>query len=667
MERRFFYRLMSGLLAAVMALSLLPCAGPPAKAASAAVTGSITAEVRLDYEQPLSILRQRRLRVEILAESVSLGTVDLTQAGEQKLPGGYAASVTHLYPSGGGSPEEDPRILRLTVDGLAQGAYALRFAGTGYAAYEEKLTLLDHSLKVSLGTGDGTFSLGDFNGDGRVNDRDLALISGALASRDAQDLAAYDLNGDNEINIIDLAWVYRQLDARGSAQVTETTLLVPPVDAGALKSELAGLGVTVISGSLDSLFQAGGDPVTLRENAAGQIVLPITFRQPQELEQVRITSTASAPILSGAAVVEDSQGRTWQYAIDPAVPGGTQLLSAQPGSVITIDLGRRVAVKKITVTVTKTAGGFATVESIEFLKEMTPADPDAAGSPVTGLAAAPGDGKVSLTWNRVPNVAGYLVTWRPVNDPSLTKSLEVDVNRAEITGLENFTAYQFTVAAAQEGWTGKASAPVTATPEPASAPSAPDMVSVSSRENALAVSWKASKGAAWYEVYYTGQPGAATAAYQRFGGRQTGTSAVITGLENGTAYYIYIIAGNDIGQSGPSRISTGTPQAVLYQRPEGIPALGVLDHQDIASIRLAQPGNYNAAEYPGGFDPLDRREVVVQRARPCHLQGAPGPAGRHLGPPAGRDLRLQPAGLQRPGVVRRGGPQRPRPSGDPRH
>ena len=45
--------------------------------------------------------------------------------------------------------------------------------------------------------------------------------------------------------------------------------------------------------------------------------------------------------------------------------------------------------------------------------------------------------------------------------------------------------------------------------------------------------------------------------------------ASVTGLENGVAYYIYIIAGNDIGRSGPSRIASGTPEAVVYERPAG--------------------------------------------------------------------------------------------------
>ena len=39
-----------------------------------------------------------------------------------------------------------------------------------------------------------------------------------------------------------------------------------------------------------------------------------------------------------------------------------------------------------------------------------------------------------------------------------------------------------------------------------------------SRENALAVSWKASKGATYYEVYYTDQENAPTSSYRPFGG-----------------------------------------------------------------------------------------------------------------------------------------------------
>ena len=268
-----------------------------------------------------------------------------------------------------------------------------------------------------------------------------------------------------------------------------------------LAAELAQEGVILLSGSLTDLFQAGGTPAIFQAVENGEIVLPIPFRESVEMEQLQIGSAVDAPILAGVVEVEDEYGETTLYAFDTARSGGAQTLSLSQAedNVITIDLGRRVAVKKITITVTRTENGYAAVESIQFLKEMVPLDPEAAEGRVKGLAAEAGDGKVDLTWNRMPNITGYRVDWQCLSDQRQNGSLYVEVNRAEITGLDNLKEYQFTVTAVNGSWSGKPSQPVTATPQPASAPKAPDMVSVTSLDGALQVGWKAAKGATWYE------------------------------------------------------------------------------------------------------------------------------------------------------------------------
>ncbi|MBD5161952.1 MAG: hypothetical protein HDT14_08090 [Oscillibacter sp.] len=591
-------RLGPALLAAVMFISLLPPLTPAARGAEA-VTGSISATVRIDYDQSLSELQKRQVRAELLQGNRSLGSVDLTRPGVWPLSGGYAAAVSLRDADGGELYGQWPGYLDVSVDGLPQGVYTLRFSGRGYTDCEETFTMEEYARHVIVGTGDATFSLGDFNGDGRVDARDRGLLSDALGSGEREDLQIFDLNGDGEIDIIDLAYVNRQIAAGGGAQLLETVLLAPPVDAAALEAELEQLGVTTLSGNPGDLLRQNGKAVTFQANHAGEIVLPFSFRQTTQLEQLQIVSSDYAPILAGMVEVEDETGGVSRYAFDQTLPEGIRALSVQEGSsVITIDLGRRVAVKKVTVTVTKTETGYATVESIQFLKEMVPADPSAAESQVTGLAAVEGSERVSLSWNALPNVSGYRVTWWPAANPARTSTLYVETNRAEITGLENLTAYQFTVTAVDGSWSGKASAPVTATPQPARAPDAPDMVSVSALDGALSVSWKASGGATWYEVYYTSVENAPAASYARWDGTLTGTSTTITGLANDTTYYIYIIAGNDVGRSGPSRISTGTPRAVVYARPAGIPTEGVLDYRDFQSIRLAAPANYSRTECP---------------------------------------------------------------------
>ena len=116
----------------------------------------------------------------------------------------------------------------------------------------------------------------------------------------------------------------------------------------------------------------------------------------------------------------------------------------------------------------------------------------------------------------------------------------------------------------------------------------------------LSVSWKKGENAVWYEVYYTNQANAPTSSYQKAGERVTATNLTIPNLVNGTTYYIYVVAGNEAGRSGPSRISEGTPKATDYSRPAGIPTEGILDPSRIKTIALAAPNNYDTSQYPNG-------------------------------------------------------------------
>jgi len=603
-KRKRSFRLRPALLAAVMFLSLLAPMAPVAQGAGTAVTGSVSATVRLDFDQPLAELRRREVRAELWQGENYLGAADLADAGNVSFSG-YAAAVSHRDAAGEPLYGETPGFLDLRVDGLPQGSYTLRLSGRGYVTCERTVVMDQCARHLVVGTGDASFALGDFDGNGVVDARDRELLADALGSAGSQELERFDLNGDGEIDIIDLACVNRQTGAGGQAQVLETALLAPPVDMSGLSAEMEREGVILLSGDPADLFQAGGSPVVFQAHDNGEIVLPIPFREPVEMEQLQIESTGDAPILAGVAEIVDEYGESTFHAFDSARSGGAQTLSLPQaeGAVITIDLGRRVAVKKITITVTKTEDGFAAVESIQFLKEMVPLDPEAAEARVKGLTAEAGDGKVDLTWNRLPNITGYRVDWECLSDARQTGSLYVEVNRAEITGLDNLKEYRFTVTAVNGSWSGKPSQPVTAIPQPASAPKAPDMVSVTSLDGALEVGWKAAKGATWYELYYTDRENASTDSYIPLGETLTATGTTLTGLTNGVTYYLYIVAGNDMGRSGPSRIAAGTPKAVVYERPAGIPALGVLDWQDIASIRLADPGNIDGAAYPGGFTP----------------------------------------------------------------
>ena len=361
---------------------------------------------------------------------------------------------------------------------------------------------------------------------------------------------------------------------------------------------LAEGGAAATEGSLADLFSDNGQGVTL-SSTGSTVELPIDFGEtPVDMSQIVIAAPENGGPERGSALVEYEDGSTQQLEFDSAMPTGVQALSRGEGTrTITIELGKRVPVKKVTISVEKTADGYVSVETIQFLEDIVPENPVAPNRVVKGLAATAADGSVSLKWRELPNITGYRVSyWQDGQEGTQNvRTLVASVPYATVPGLENLKTYWFQVTPTAEGWEGDPCDPVSATPQPAKKPDAPDMVSVSELEGALGVSWKASKSATYYEVYYKEK--SSTGSYQQVGGSLSATRTTITNLKNGVPYQLYVVAGNDVGKSGPSRIAEGTPKAVDYGAPDGLPVASLLDKGKISAIRLGAPGNYAAGEY----------------------------------------------------------------------
>jgi len=536
----------------VLAVSLLSGLTVPAGAAAvsdenrATALGSISATLRLDYPQTRKALEDRNVTV----------TAELQQ-GEAKP---HTAKITSFRNRDGSEVSEGEQVgyVDFACTGLEPGKYTVKFTGKGYVSYEHEVTLEDYSQHLVLGTGD-VFLLGDVNGDSVVDENDREEVSVALGAKEAKTVNSFDLNGDGEVDITDLAYVVRQMDAdRGEVKLYDTACFNAQIYEhsfadGTRRRDIEG------NGEVNNLLLDNSPPVTL-ERSDGQevsttnrISLTLTLTQEVETQELRIVSPPipGAP-QTGVVKVESVDGTKMQFPFDIDAPVGIHAIGRTEGSsVIVIPLGNRVPVKKITIEVTKSQGNqFVTLEHIEFLKDIVPENPVAPNSVVRGLTADAGDKQVALKWNALPNVSGYQVDWWPTGDSSKQRSLQVQTTSAEVTGLENLVEYTFIVTPTNSGWSGKPSAAVTATPTPAGAPKAPDMVTVIAGDASLAVSWKTAEDATYYEVYYTDQQYAPTTDYQLAASGLTETHTTIAGLTNGVTYYIYIVAGNEIGRGG---------------------------------------------------------------------------------------------------------------------
>ncbi len=588
-------RFLSLLLAAAMLAMPLPAkAEEPVRN-----TGTISATIRVDCPQTLAVLKDRDIKVSLKKDETAIvKDLSMTEASSSEADSGKPASNVILRNPNGGelTGSEEPGYLDVSFSGLTPGNYSLHFTGTGYVPFSQDVKLEDCSKHAILGTGDATFTLGDLNGDGRVDTKDRELMAAKLGSKKSDDLKKYDLSGDGEIDIVDLAYVSHHIKATGEeASVLDTNILNPSVDLNAVMAN-----PIITNGVPEDLFIPNGKTVTLSKESISEeapLTFDIPFIKAQEMGEIQIHSPEGNAPVTGDVTVTFDDNTSEKYPFDLTPPENVHALNAIPGSsVITISLGRRVPVKKITITVTKVQGtnDYTVVESIQFLKDIVPENPAPQNNQVKNLKAVPGDSRVTLSWNQLPNMSGYRVDYclRDVEDE--TRSLHTDRNQIEVTGLENLKTYSFTVTPVDGSWTGKPCDPIYETPLPASTPKAPDMVRVTPLDSALQVSWKVPDNATFYEVYYKAE---SDSGYRQWESQFTTTSTTITGLTNNVEYSVYVIAGNSIGKSGPSNIHTGIPVATDYSRPEGIPTEGVIDYSAIESIRLADAGNVSSTSY----------------------------------------------------------------------
>ena len=399
-------------LTASMALSMLTPAWAAEK--TTAATGELQATVRIDYNQPLAELEKRGIKAELFQGRNSLGSVSLTNPKSVSI-GSYTAQVSLRDRQGGAhNSTADPGALDLTVSGLPQGNYILSLTGEGYAKREIPFNIDEYSKYIEVGTGDGTFALGDFNGNGRVDAKDREALADALGSTEKDKLDTYDLNGDGKIDIVDLAYVNRSVNvSTAEPAVLDTACITARVNLEQADSDLKKAGTTV-EGELEKLMEEG-ETVTFRkaDDGIGDIIIPVPLSSKVEAENLQITTPdgVAGTVQEGRVTVETESGETItrSFSVNTARYANVHAITPDPGhSVITIPLGKRVAVKKITITVTKTAdGNYAAVESIRFLKDIAPEGLTEPNSVVKNLSAIPGDGQVTLRWNELPNVSGY--------------------------------------------------------------------------------------------------------------------------------------------------------------------------------------------------------------------------------------------------------------------
>ncbi|MDR2576341.1 MAG: fibronectin type III domain-containing protein [Treponema sp.] len=193
-----------------------------------------------------------------------------------------------------------------------------------------------------------------------------------------------------------------------------------------------------------------------------------------------------------------------------------------------------------------------------------------------------GSHELSVSWLSVEGSLSYEVWAGLTNNPANALKQGADVSDTSVTlnGLTNETVYYIWVKAKNNIGVSEFSPVTTGSPSAYTAPpeaplAAPTVIAGNGQ---VMVSWQQVEGASSYEVWAGDSPNPVIATKRVDDAAEL--SAVVTGLTNGTVYYVWVKAKNGIGVSGFSPMASVTPIAytVAPQAPSA-PSVIIGDRQ----------------------------------------------------------------------------------------
>ncbi len=531
---------------------------------------------------------------------------------------------------------------------IPDGRYTLTLTAAGYLPYSQELDFDGRCVQLSLynyasvnegrTTTDGLFGVfpaGDVNGDGVINDADADAIVAAIDSENAN----LDLDGSGKVDLADLAVAVR--NAGGIQTATPVHTVSSKVLARAVTPESA---VGTASGSpladlLDrqkentvvALAPVADAPISETNPVEMSLPTSLNITAPEgsdeaasqaaaatvQAEAIYIAAPADSQstITAGTVTVEgvDLQGNsvTIEAPIDqstaaPAALSGqaalfsAQLMAAprdvsveQDGSVI-IDLGARVAIKKVTIRVTKTAdqGKLAQIAKVEFLSDFAERIPEPQLSIPTVLSVSntESDGlgykNLTVNWNPQPNVTGYEVN---VSGPGYNKSAVATGTTHTFQGdsfngtVKSFETYQVKVRSVNGDWRSDWSQPYSHTVTCSKTPPAPQYLTAVAAVQSLKVSWNCKYDAQWFTLYYKESTATEYTAVENL----TVPSYTIPNLTGGVRYTMYVVAHNKNGASPKSQNAEGVPLTPTGVEMPKYKLLNVQDANGAAMTHIA--------------------------------------------------------------------------------
>ncbi len=278
------------------------------------------------------------------------------------------------------------------------------------------------------------------------------------------------------------------------------------------------------------------------------------------------SDTGGSPITDYTIQYSSNSGTSWNDFVDEVSP--------QTSATVTGLTNGTEYTFQVAAVNAAGAGSFATTDA-----SVVPAT--IAGAP-TGVVGTSGNTQVTLSWTAPGSTGGNAITdyvvqyssnsgssWTSFSDGTSTNTT------ATVTGLINGTAYVFRVAAVNSDGTGNY-AQTSSSVTPATTPGTSTSVAGTSGNTQVALTWTApsSNGGAFISDYVIEVSSNGGGTWISFtDGESAATSAVVTGLVNGTEYIFQVAAVNSAGAGMFSSSSLGITPLATPDPPTGLSAI----------------------------------------------------------------------------------------------
>ncbi len=450
--------------------------------------------------------------------------------------------------------------ISINLYAVNKGTYTLEFSGKHFVTYDVDVTLDENSKRVQITDEKGLFEIGEISGDGVVDEKDATLMLEAIKEQETQ----YDLNLDGIVDIADLNYITAIINGTPKKEVIEDT---NPI----MSSENVSFESTGYEGDLGNIFADEGKvtlkPANTEEAVSDDNPIDLTLdlgndsEEAINMSEVRIAIGEDNAPTKMKLYVEEADGT--EHLLDvptESIASGYHLFTEDVHDhTLKVNLGKQMAVKKVTIRITETSGNnLADIAKVEFLNnvKMQAKEPDDFYTPKNIQVDDSVSEQLTVHFETVPNVTGYEIK---ITGPQKNGVVyQTTFNSFTIEDLKNYKSYTIAVQSANQEWRSGWSSDISATPKATRKPPAVDMVVATPTFSGIDFGWKDMDDTLTYNLYY-----------RKVGDKTftkvpeiNGVKYNLRGLEPSTEYEAYVTGNNPLGEGSKSQTVKATTKGL---------------------------------------------------------------------------------------------------------